>query len=246
MIKEAIEKIIGLADPHVYKIGEENFTNDPHMLRVDPKIDRPASIEFSSLDAIVQAIKTELDRVTQPIFISICSHDNVDVFTTYRNDNMQRDSLYSARPVLPKQFREWSEHEDAIIMLRSQFIQNEGTAYLLDLLSRISSEDSVVSQDNGVSQQVSATRGVQIKQFENVKQRVLLAPFRTFLEVEQPPSEFIVRIKAGDKERGIAPQIGILEADGGAWKLAARYKIAEYFRAQLAELIAEKKVVVAE
>lgn len=246
MLKEAIEKIIGLADPKVYKIGEENFTNDNDMRLIEPNIHRPKGIQFNSLDALVQAIKTEFDRVTQPIFVSVCSHDNVDVFTTYRKDNMQRDVLYSAKPVLPERFKEWTNQEDAIIMLRSQFIQNEGTEYLLKLLSRISSEDSVSSTDNGVSQQVSATTGVALKSVEPVRSRISLAPYRTFLEVDQPESEFIVRLKAGDKERNTPPQIGIIGADGGAWKLVARHNIAEYFHKELADLIEKKVVVVAE
>ena len=38
--------------------------------------------------------------------------------------------------------------------------------------------------------------------------------FRTFLEVEQPESEFLLRV---DPDEGI----GFFEADGGIWKLEA-------------------------
>lgn len=246
MIKEAIEKIVSLATPKTYEIGDDTYTIDPNMKRITPHVDRPTAIAFSSLDGVVQAIQTEMERVTQPVFVSVSSHKKIEVFTTYRKDNMARDLLYTATPDLPEPFRTWSEHDDTIIMLRSRFIQNEGAEYLLDLLSRISSEDSVQSEDNGVSQKVSATKGVALKAFERVKSRVLLAPFRTFLEVEQPESEFILRLKQGDKEKGTQTQIGIIEADGGAWKLAAKHSIADYFRGQLGDLLEENKVVVAE
>lgn len=248
MIKEAIEKIVSLATPKTYQIGSDTYTIDQNMRRVTPHVDRPPKMGFTSLDGIVQAIKTEIGReeVTKPLFVNIESHEDVRVFTTYRHDNLDRDLLYVASPDLPAKFAEWSYHEDAIIMLRSRFIPNEGTEYLLDLLARISNEDSVTSEDNGVSQKVSASMGIALKSFEQVKPRVALAPFRTFLEVPQPESEFLLRIKPGDKESGTQPKVGIIEADGGAWKLAAKHNIADYFQEHLAELIAEGQVVVAE
>lgn len=62
-------------------------------------------------------------------------------------------------------------------------------------------------------------------------------PFCTFLEVEQPESEFLLRV---DPDEGI----GFFEADGGIWKLEAKKNIADYFKANLADLIEAGKVVV--
>lgn len=248
MLKAAIEYITTLATPKTYDLNGDTYTNDANMRRIAPHVDRPSKMGFSSLDGIVQAIQTEISReeVTKPLFVNIESHEDVRVFTTYRHDNLDRDLLYTASPELPAKFSEWSNHEDAIIMLRSRFIPNGGTEYLLDLLARISNEDSVTSEDNGVSQKVSATMGVALKSLEQVKPRVALAPFRTFLEVQQPESEFLLRIKPGDKESGTPPKVGIIEADGGAWRLAAKHNIADYFREHLAGLIAAGQVVVAE
>jgi hypothetical protein len=248
MIKDAIERILEIQEQRVFEIYGEDYTNDPNMKRIAPHIDRPAAIGFSSLDAIVQAIRAELERheITKPIFINVDTHAEVDVFTTYRSDNLQRDTLYTAKPDLPRPFNTWSEHDDAIIMLRSQFVPNEDVDYLLDLLSRLSSDDSVTTDDNGVTQKVSATTGVSLKTWEMTKTRVTLAPFRTFLEVDQPASEFILRIKQGDKDSGKPLQIGIIEADGGAWKLDAKAKIADYFRKHLEEQVTHGSVIVTE
>ena len=48
---------------------------------------------------------------------------------------------------------------------------------------------------------------------------VLLTPYRTFRDIVQPASLFVVRVKAGPS--GGLPQVGLFEADGGAWKLTA-------------------------
>ena len=66
---------------------------------------------------------------------------------------------------------------------------------------------------------------------------VRLRPFRTFLEVEQPESEFLLLV---DADKGI----GLFEADGGVWKLEAKRNIADYFASHLADLIDAGQVVV--
>ena len=55
---------------------------------------------------------------------------------------------------------------------------------------------------------------------------VTLAPYRTFLEVEQPASKFIFRIKEGG-------QLALFEADGGAWQHEAILNIKNYLIEQL-------------
>ena len=61
--------------------------------------------------------------------------------------------------------------------------------------------------------------------------------FRTFLEVAQPESEFILRLDSNG-------QINLIGADGGAWKLEAVRSIAAYFDEQLGDLVKAGRVVV--
>lgn len=150
---------------------------------------------------------------------------------------MDRYSLYSASCDVPG-FREgFREPEQAIIELRSKFAPDEGVDYLLDLLSRINKENGVTTRDNGVSQEVEARAGISLKQMVQVKPRVTLCPYRTFLEVKQPESEFILRLD----EDG---NVGLFEADGGMWKMEAKRRISAYFEENLAAEIEAGKVVV--
>lgn len=247
MLKEAIEKIVSLADPHIYKVGDDTYTNDS-MRYLTPHIDRPSGLGFSSLDGVVQAIKAEIARseIAKPLFVQVSSTHNVNVYTTWRRDNLDRDELYTASAVLPESFGKWMEHEDAIIALRSKFVENDGTKYLLELLASVSDDNSVQSKDNGMTQTVTAKTGVSLATKVAVKPIVKLKPYRTFAEVEQPESEFLIRLKPGNKEAGEKAKIGIIEADGGAWKLTARHNIAEYFRKNLAVEIDKGTVIVTE
>lgn len=133
--------------------------------------------------------------------------------------------------------RDWVLAQIALIELRSLFIPNGGTEYLLDLLSRMSDENTVSTNDNGVTQAVTARQGIALNAVVNVRPRIKLQPFRTFLEVAQPESEFLLRV---DSEKGIA----FFEADGGIWRLEAKRNIAEYFERGLKDLIEQGKVVI--
>lgn len=246
MLKEAIEKIVSLADPHIYKVGDENFTND-HMTRLDPKIDRPEAITLHSLDGVVRTVLAELERdeIEKPIFVCPEDHETVSVFTTLRHDNQKRDTLYLASAVLPRRAPEEMTHDEAMIALRSRFVPNDGTEYLLNLLSTVNDESGVKSTDNGVTQVVEARTGVALKNNVRVNPIIRLAPYRTFLEVEQPESEFLLRLKPGDKEKGRSATVCLIEADGGAWKLAAKHAIAEYFREAFSK-VDSRLIIVAE
>ena len=64
-----------------------------------------------------------------------------------------------------------------------------------------------------------------------------LRPYRTFQEVAQPESLFLIRVN----ERSIS----FTEADGGMWKLKARETVKEYFCKSFDKEISDGTVVVA-
>lgn len=236
MLKEALRYLVSLKENKIYEINGDTYSdNDLH--RIEPHVDRPSQIDVNGLDSIVKLVRAELDMEdSQPIFVRICGPREVNVFSCL-DDTMGRDHLYRAICDAPKWTPGWNDQETTIIQLRSMFIPDGDVDYLLDLISSISKEDGIQSDDNGVSQAVTARTGVALKQIVPVKPRVILRPFRTFMEVEQPESEFILRLNND-------AQVGLLEADGSAWKMRAKENIRSYFESQLAEEIGAGKVVV--
>ena len=241
MLKAAIEKIEAMAWKHTIE-KDGKLYSDVHLVEVKPEAYQPQAVEFKSLDAIVQAVKAEIGRHVCPIFINVEHNNCVKVFSTYRED-YKRDSLYSAY-IDHQNCPVWYTYDEAMIALRSRFVQNDGTDYVLELLSSVSDKNEVSSSDNGITQTVNVRKGISLQSKSEVKPRIKLKPFRTFLEVEQPESEFLLRLKAGNPEKGIDPQIGFFEADGGMWRLAAKENIAAYFETALADLINAGKVIV--
>lgn len=236
MLKEALTYLVSLKDNKTYDIHGDTYS-DRELHRIVPYVARPASIDVNGLDSIVKLVHNELDILdNRPVFIRVEGPRRVSVFSTL-DDDMKRDDLYRAICDAPDFKAGWREQAAAIIELRSAFIPNEDTDYLLDLLSRISKEDSVSSEDNGVSQTVTARQGIGLKSYERLKTRVSLIPYRTFSEVEQPESEFILRLD----EEG---RVGLFEADGGKWKLTAKERICAYFQTALNAEIEAGYVVV--
>lgn len=235
MLAKMIDKIVSLKETKIFEIDGQTYT-DAALTRIPPHVDRPYSIDVSGLDSICKLIRTELEKIGTTIMVQVKSNNTVEVMTTYLSD-FSRNTLYRAKADAPGLRTGFRGREVALIELRSLCIPNEGTAYLLDLLSRMTNENSVSTNDNGVTQTVEARQGVALNALIEIKPRVMLRPFRTFLEVEQPESEFLLRV---DPDEGI----GFFEADGGIWKLEAKKNIADYFLKNMGDLIEAGKVVV--
>ena len=238
MLKEAIQEIVKLAGPKTFDIGGEHYASQA-LCRVDPKKDFPETITLNGLDSLCKLIRNEATDLfcDDQILVQVASYNHVRVYTTLDGE-MDRCYLYKCQADTPEAKTDrWLDHEAAVIQLQSMYIPNEDTAYLLSLLSSISKDSKVTTTDNGVTQTVEARKGVALMGNVQIKPRVTLRPFRTFLEVEQPESEFILRLS----DNG---EINLIGADGGAWKLEAVRNIAAYFETQLKDLVEQRKVVV--
>lgn len=130
-------------------------------------------------------------------------------------------------------FGRFLPQEDFIIKLHSLFQKKEDDdfEYVSALVSKIKQADSADTEDDGITQNITVKRGVSgaLVGKENVKPIVRLSPYRTFREIEQPESQFLLRIKTED---GI-PHIALFEADGGQWRNEARTAIAEFLKANI-------------
>lgn len=238
MLKAMIEKIENMAGPKVYHIGEEDFASK-ELVRVEPKKDFPKSICLTGLDSVCKMVRNEAADLfpEDQILIQVADYRTVKVFTTLDGE-MDRYALYTCEADTPRvRSNVFMSHEEAVVQLRSLYIPNEDLTYLLKLLSGISTESKVTSNDNGVSQTVEAKSGVALTASVEVRPYVNLQPFRTFLEVNQPESLFLLRLKEGGN-------VGLFEADGGVWKLEATRNIAGYFEEHLKDLIGSGQVVV--
>jgi len=235
-----IDKIVEIYDERreieTIKIDGHTYTTES-LRRVEAPRYRPGCTDVFGLDSICKLIRSEFEEIgTARLYVRVKAHNEVDVFTPF-DDHMERDALYRARADVPGFSEGFRDPEKVAIELRSLFLPGEGVNYLLGLLSRMTKEDSATTEDNGVTQSITVKAGVSLKGKEQIEPRVSLTPFRTFLEIEQPASEYILRVNDDGA-------VGLFEADGGIWKLESKKHIADYFETALADLIETGAVVV--
>ena len=240
-LREAIEKIEEMAikaEVKIFDVHDKKYSTEK-LFEIPREYDSPKGITLNTLESLADIIKIELEKAYQPLFVNVKSPTEVNVFSTYHHDeNCRRDHIYYATAELPNIIlNQFIEHDSFMIALRSKFVENEDVTYLLELLSKITDKNSVESEDNGLTQTVQARKGAVLVENVVVRPKVKLAPFRTFLEVDQPESEFLVRIQEGG-------YVGLFEADGGAWKLDAKDNIKEFLMLLLCDEIQAEKVVV--
>ena len=241
MLKEFIAHIQKTTQPIIHQVGGSTFaiSGDGGAKELRPTIYHPDTLPLHSLEALVKMVQTEAVNMDTPLYITVPNHLTVRCFGQPMPDARYfRQVYYEAKATDVPGFQDgFREYEKAIIELRSRFAPGEGVDYLLDLLSRISKENGVTTTDNGVSQTVEARQGVALKAMVQVRPRVTLRPFRTFQEVEQPESSFLIRVN----ERTIS----FTEADGGMWKLQARETVKAFLEEKLADLVESGSVYIA-
>lgn len=240
-LKDAIDRIVELATPFTLETRGGHQFCSANLREVRPEVPSPVRYSVDTLEALVKLIRTEGVAQAPLLYVRVDGARLVVVDSTYTGRDYaiySRLPLYEAVSDAPgiTVDQEMSQ-EQAIVELQSLYAVTPDRDYLLALLSRIDVNQGVSTVDNGVSQEVSVRTGAVLKEQQTVKPIVHLQPYRTFLEVEQPASDFLLRLSKSGYP-------ALHEADGGAWRLEAKRNIAAYLGEQLADLIESGNVVV--
>jgi hypothetical protein len=240
-LKDAINRIVELATPYTITTDDGRRYCSATLREVKPEVELPARYSVDTLEALVKLIRTEGIDHSPRLYVRVDSARRVMVDTTYTHKEyaeFSRLPLYEAVSDVPSiSVNQEMSQEQAVVELQSLYAVTSDRDYLLDLLNRIDVNQGVSSVDNGVMQEVSVRTGAVLKEKMSVRPIVRLQPYRTFLEVSQPVSDFLLRVSKSGYP-------ALFEADGGAWKLEAKRNIAAYLAEQLADLVESGNVVV--
>lgn len=242
MLKEFIAHIQETTKARIIEIGGSTFAvnADGGANEIRPKIDHPDTLPLTSLDALVKLVRSEASGVESPLYITIPDHLTVLCFgRPVAKERFRRQVYYEVRAtdVPGWDAKVTLSFEEMQIALRTRFQETQDTPYVQKLLSEISTGAKITFNDNGVATTIVTRKGIDLQANETIRPIVNLRPYRTFQEVEQPESVFLIRIN----ERGIS----FIEADGGMWKLRSRETVKAFLEEQLAEEVSNKSVVVA-
>lgn len=226
MLREALQYLKEQFNPTIQVVGDKTFS-DKDFYEIKPKPEPlHGSFAVTTLGALRDLIKSDVEKLTGSTLplIHIVNHQEVQLLTGISDEHGRRRTFAIAKPCAYKgfQFDQYQGLEAFRIGIQAHFAATPDRDYLLSIASKVTDGEIVVSEDDGVSQQVEMKAGLSLKSTEKLRARVTLAPFRTFPEVDQPQSEFIVRAQKTDK----GAQLALFEADGGKWKVAAIQNIA--------------------
>ena len=238
MIKEALEYIVGMKKPELMEVKGEQYT-DKELYRVshNPKAQE---IELHTLTSLIDYISSKTDKLDDKMILHVVSSKKVILYSQM-DDDREREYIANVNAELPYyEFGRYMEHEAFCIALQSEFVENEDRKRLLQFAGTVESGSVAQYSDDGVSQKATVRTGIASKGDAIVPSPVKLRPYRTFLNLEQPESEFIFRMREG--HGGV--ECAIFEADGGAWRDEARERIHEYLKGELLKLKASNQFIV--
>lgn len=236
MIQKALEYLVHLGKATVTDVtlpdGTVQTYSDKHLYQLEKNIPLAEKIHMHTLTSLVDYIKGSIDTMADKMIIEVVSPEEVNLYSQL-NEVRKREHLVTVNARIPDfKFDHFMDKEAFLINLQSKFMNSADRALLLKFAGTVEAGTVAEYGDDGVSQKATIKTGIASKEEALVPNPVKLRPYRTFLEVEQPVSDFIFRMTE-DRNGNIL--CGIFEADGGAWMMNATKHIREYLQYELAE-----------
>lgn len=237
MLKEALQYIVSLEKPEIVDVEGRTYATKELCEVLEPEC-KP--MKAKSLKSITGYIKHGIDNEWRAdrLIVEIASPTTVAVRSELFGQNKQRETYLTASPDLPVlNFEYWYDTEQFIIAMQSMFCETEDRNILLKVVGNIKDETVKNISDDGVSQAVTVKTGVASVGEAKVPNPVILKPYRTFREIEQPESKFIFRMREGGR-------CALFGADGGAWRDEAVNRIATFLRKELSAELEAGSVII--
>lgn len=226
MEREAIEKIEELAKVEIIKVNDLSYSSkNLNLIDFEPD---PVILAVSTLTGFIDYIAKNVDQLEKDsLMIQVVGYDKVILYSKLCGKFKKRN--YFIKAVLEDHFKtfvfgQFMDQESFIINMMCYFQDNEDYQRVLRIVGNLTAEETTKSVDDGISQMVTAKTGIAKVDRIKVVNPVILKPYRTFREINQPESPFIIRIRDGQN----GPSAALFEADGGQWRLEAIKMIKEY------------------
>lgn len=193
-----------------------------------PKEAEANGLRLNTLQGIVDYLKSEIDTpAMEGVVLHIESPGLVSLTSGLFGRKQREDYVTSELATLFSgefRFGTYMEVEPFIIGVNTLFEQNNGSENIIKIVGNLTDAKEQNLADDGITQRVTVRTGITAVGNITVTNPFTLIPYRTFREVDQPSSPFILRLTGGDK-----PKAALFEADGGQWKLEAIKNIKAFF-----------------
>ncbi len=231
----AIQKIVDLskqADVETLEIEGVTYTPIP-MFDLRKAHPEPKGYLFHTLTGLAEYLMENKDGIPpEDAIVHVVDPIRVEVWGKLHGFFQQRFYYAGAHAMLPDvPLGIYMAQEEFVTAVQAGFEPRLDRSEVLMLAGNLMDEEVRTEVDDGVSQKVSSKSGVSVVEMARVPNPVSLAPYRTFMEVDQPSGPFIFRVTRKMGGEGVA--LALFEADGGAWKLDAVEKVRDYLKGEL-------------
>lgn len=183
----------------------------------------PGVLELNTLQSLVDYIRDQPDVAShsgRKAFVLIQGPKAVSYGFGAGGPYNRRAWVAQAKAITPElNFGREMGVEEFLVTLRTHFTLTDGVKTLVEHFSHIDAQNSVRLTDDGLSQAITVNQGVRGKAEVRIPNPCPLQPLRTFSEVTQPETPFLIRLSGGGM--GTLPTVKLIEADLGQWRLAA-------------------------
>lgn len=214
--------------------GRELSTVALHNPPKAEKPDEPATMVLHSLDGLVDYIAANRDLLKAEECIVHVAGPSTVVLRSKLQDRGVRFAYVKAEATNLWAGMEATKHtlEEANIALQARVVDVGDRAAVLQILGNVKADGELLTQDDGFTQTVKTRAGITLADRAGVPNPVELAPYRTFREIDQPPSPFVLRLHGSSD---VQPTVSFHLADGGEWELEAVEEIAGYLKAEVGD-----------
>lgn len=246
MLREAIDRILELSEPAVKDIGGDKYCD--RVLRRIPRELTAAPLKVHTLTAVQDYIASGADEcaenedaIQRRFVVHVADFDQVYLYRELNSDKA-RECLLEAEIAVPSfPFGRWMDMETFIINMQTHFAPSENRDALIRLVGTVTADEGVTLADDGMTQKVTARTGILLVKQVDVPNPVMLAPFRTFGEIEQPESPFVFRVR----KEGDAICAALFAADGDGWKRETILRIRDWFTMELPDEERDEVIILA-
>jgi hypothetical protein len=211
--------------------GEEHTVSAVKLFPVlPPQLPEPAALVVHTLTGLAEYVRGNIDKLDCSCVLHVVDPMRVDYVGASEGYHRQRFTFAQAEGYVRSNFAfgQFYDLERFNIALQSQFEDYGDRAEVLRIIGNVEDTQVRTQRDDGVGQNVTVKSGIGLE-VAAVPNPVSLAPFRTFPEVAQPESRFVLRLRKG--ANGI--EAALFEGDGGAWKVEAIKRVRTWLNGEL-------------
>lgn len=192
------------------------------------------TLEVSTLGALRDYLKENRDALDlSKVICHVETPYRVTVGSVLRDGSRDRELFITAKAqdLLTEFLGKFHSQQDMVIGLQTRFLDAYDRALVLQVVGTIKEDSVTTSNDDGMTQQVTASAGTVMVKPTPLPNPVKLSGYRTFRDIRQVPVPYVLRAKGG--QNGQLPTVALFEADGGEWQLGTIADIHNWLKTNL-------------